>query len=70
MRDKNLQAKFHEISEFEKPTPNAAEYEQDYEGRKLIWMEDTDWYKNDALGLKTLEEDGRILKLHMEGGHD
>ena len=33
-------------------------------------MEDSEWYKNDRLGLKTLNEDGRLLQLHLSGKHD
>lgn len=33
-------------------------------------MVDSDWYQNDNLGLKTLNEANRINLLHMPGGHD
>lgn len=38
--------------------------------RKLVEMENSDWYKNDNLGLKTLREAERVKFLHMPGGHD
>ena len=33
-------------------------------------MEDTSWYNQDPLGIKTLNEAGRFLKLNMHCGHD
>jgi hypothetical protein len=33
-------------------------------------MEETPWYQNDNLGLKTLKEANRVRFLHMPGGHD
>jgi hypothetical protein len=33
-------------------------------------MEQSDWYLDDNLGLKTLNEAGRVKLLHMPGDHD
>jgi hypothetical protein len=33
-------------------------------------LEQTEWFEKDFLGLKTLEDEGRVLKLHLPGGHD
>jgi hypothetical protein len=38
--------------------------------RKLVEMENSDWYNNDNLGLKTLRKADRVKFLHMPGGHD
>ena len=62
---------------FGKPTPNVPA--QDYTDGlfnfihneyKLVPLEQTEWFNKDYLGLKTLEGEHRVLKLHMEGGHD
>ena len=62
---------------FGKPTPNepAQDYTDDLFGLvhdkyKLVPLEETEWFKSDYLGLKTLEKEQRVLKLHLEGGHD
>lgn len=56
------------LSEFEQP------FEQPMQNRggrtKLVKMVQTDWYLNDNLGFKTLNEAKRIKFLHMPGGHD
>lgn len=33
-------------------------------------MKDSEWYLNDNLGIKTLNEADRVKFLHMPGGHD
>jgi len=38
--------------------------------RKLVPMEETSWYKSDNLGIKTLNDNGRFIRLHMPGDHD
>lgn len=38
--------------------------------RKLVSMHESEWYENDNLGLKTLNEANRVHFLHMPGGHD
>ena len=37
--------------------------------RQLVTMEDTDLYKQDYIGLKTLNENGKLSVVHMPGGH-
>lgn len=61
---------------FGKPTPDepAQDYSDGsfwtYEEYKLVPLEQTEWFKQDYLGLKTLEDEHRVLKLHLGGGHD
>jgi len=38
--------------------------------RKLVPLEETSWYKSDNLGLKTLNDNDRFIRLHMPGDHD
>lgn len=37
--------------------------------RKVVKMEDTDWYKQDVLGLKTLQDTNRLFTHHINAGH-
>jgi ribosomal 30S subunit maturation factor RimM len=38
--------------------------------KKYLKLEDTEWYIDDVLGLRYLDEQGRFIKLHMPGDHD
>ena len=44
--------------------------QQERNSRVFIKMEDTQWYQMDYLGVRTLDTNGRFLKLHMPGDHD
>jgi palmitoyl-protein thioesterase len=35
----------------------------------LLALEDSDWYKNDVLGLKTLNEAGKVTFSSVDGDH-
>ena len=39
------------------------------QGKELYTMEESVLYKNDTLGLKTLDESGRLFKLATDGDH-
>jgi hypothetical protein len=37
--------------------------------RRIIPMEESDFYKNDDLGLKTLKEQNKLAIVHIDGQH-
>eukprot|EP00300_Choanocystis_sp_HF-7_P030287 c39082_g1_i1.p1 GENE.c39082_g1_i1~~c39082_g1_i1.p1 ORF type:complete len:346 (+),score=102.08 c39082_g1_i1:44-1039(+) len=52
--------------------PNDSEwfgFYQDGSDKIKLQMEDTEWYKQDLFGLRTLDEAGRIVKLTTPGDH-
>jgi hypothetical protein len=52
---------------FPKETAHFGFYKPD--GKTVENMEDSIDYKNDVLGLKTLNEQGKIKKIHFAGEH-
>mmetsp|Transcript_10925 Transcript_10925/g.18259 ORF Transcript_10925/g.18259 Transcript_10925/m.18259 type:complete len:110 (+) Transcript_10925:743-1072(+) len=55
------------LEQFEEPF----EYPEQMRGnRRLIKMDQTDWYIEDNLGLRALNDADRLIFLHMRGDHD
>lgn len=45
------------------------EDEDDEAKRKVRWLRETEGYKGDWIGMKTLDQEGRLEFLEVEGGH-
>ena len=50
--------------------PKESEWFQTFDAdMNLLPLEDSDWYKNDTLGLKTLNEAGKVTFSEVDGDH-
>lgn len=41
----------------------------DDKDKNVVALEDSDWYKNDVLGLKTLNDDKKVQFISIDGDH-